>query len=70
MMIGLICLLFLWNIFGFMVYATILTEVNPIRREFFLFDPRVIYDLWNVNYVGCTLLTILFNLLCPIMSIV
>ena len=68
--IELIGIFFAWNLFGFIIYAGI--QANATMFTYYdaeLLNPYDIYELWKVNYFGCTLLTIVFNLLCPIWSI-
>ena len=62
--------LLFWNLLGFCVYSGISIEANRYtHREYYFLNPIDIYDKWNVNYFGCVLLTIIFNLMCPIMTI-
>lgn len=66
----LIGILFMWNIFGFVIYAGIQLNATWNTDDYQLLNPREIYELWDVNYFGCVLLTLIFNLLCPIWSII
>lgn len=61
---------FLWNIFGFIIYITIQVEATYHTDDYLLLNPCDVYNRWNVNYFGCALLTIIFNLLCPVLSII
>lgn len=62
-------ILFIWNIFGFVVYAGIQLNATLHTDNYQLLNPREIYCIWDVNYFGCVLLTIIFNLLCPVWTI-
>ena len=62
-------ILFFWNIFGFVVYAGIQLNATWFTDDYSLLNPLDIYALWDVNYFGCALLAIIFNLLCPALTI-
>lgn len=63
-------ILFAWNAIGFVIYAGIQLHATWGRDDYQLLNPCEIYELWNVNYFGCALLTLVLNLLCPIWSII
>ena len=56
-----------WNIIGFIVLLLI-----PYSRDASdfkeMFSPKSIYENAEVNWFGCIVLTIFFNLLCPVLS--
>jgi hypothetical protein len=60
--------LLLWSVIGFVILLAI-----PYTREAIdldeVFNPKEIYDSIEVNWFGCIMLTILFNILCPPLSI-
>lgn len=64
--IRIICL---WNYFGFVLLLLI-----PYTRHApdldYIFNPIYIYKrIKTINWFGCLILTTLFNILCPILSI-
>lgn len=61
-------ILFAWNMMGFIIYAGIQINITN-TKDLSLLNPLNIYYLWNVNYFGCGLLTLVFNALCPILTI-
>lgn len=60
--------LILWNLLGFIVLLIIpyTKEADDLGE---IFNPKEIYDNTTVNIFGCIMLTILFNILCPVMTI-
>lgn len=62
-------ILFAWNILGYVVYTGIQLNATLFTDDYALLNPREIYCLWDVNYFGCALLAIVFNLLCPAWTI-
>ena len=69
-MMTIIAILSAWNLIGFVVYAGLQLSATAHIDDYQLLDPREIYNLWDVNYFGCAMLTIIFNLLCPAWSMV
>ena len=63
-------ILFFWNMVGFVIYLGIQLTATMITKPYTLLNPCDVYKLWAVNYFGCALLTLIFNLLCPVMSII
>ena len=63
-------ILFAWNTIGLVVYAGIQLHATWNINDYQLLNPCEIYELWDVNYFGCVLLTLIFNLLCPIWTII
>lgn len=61
--------LFLWTLVGGLIFG-ILESIyyHPLDSRCIL-RPDFIYDTFSVNFFGVIFLTILFNLLCPIISI-
>ena len=52
----------IWNFSGFMIGLCL--------NDWYELDPKAIWQQYcNVNIFGCILLTIILNLLCPIVSI-
>ena len=62
-------ILFLWNMVGFVIYIGIELAATMSTEPYTILNPCDVYKIWAVNYFGCGLLTLIFNLLCPIMSI-
>lgn len=62
-----IILVLIWMMFG----AVLLDYITKRYFDHFcdIFNPFKIYDCIIVNVFGCIVFTILFNLLCPIVSI-
>lgn len=57
-----------WNMLGLIVLSWIPYTRNTDSLHN-IFNPKGIYNNINVNWFGCLLLTVLFNLLCPVMTI-
>lgn len=59
-----------WSLVGF-VALCIIPYTRDCSGPRAMFNPRVIYrsGTLNVNWFGCAILTIVFNLLCPILSL-
>ena len=56
-----------WNLFGFI--ALLLIPYSRDAEDFKeMFSPKSIYKNAEVNWFGCIVLTIFFNLLCPVLS--
>lgn len=70
---GIIALsLVVWNIFGAFILLPIILRGNNYWDEYIEMDtlnPIYIYEHTNCNIFGTICLTILVNLLCPIVSI-
>lgn len=66
----LISIFLAWNVIGFIVYAGIQLDATMYTDDYQLLNPREIYELWDVNYFGCVLLAIIFNLICPVWSMI
>lgn len=60
-----------WNIFGLVICVAIMLDEHDSYADFNWdkLNPLYIYRNTNCNILGCILLTILVNLLCPILSI-
>jgi hypothetical protein len=59
-----------WHIIGGVIFGILSTEYYSSLDGRCILRPDWIYDQFNVNYFGCVILTILFNLLCPIISVI
>lgn len=59
-----------WNIAGFFFLAILWAESFKFLDDNNILNPCCIYKKFNVNYFGCALLALIFNLLCPLISIV
>lgn len=71
--IFIICIV--WTFIGFFIlhtYEENSVEYNCSSSADFLcyLNPVWVYKHYKVNAVGCILLTILFNLICPVLSII
>ena len=71
--IGFIILIFcLWNVIGIVVAALFMEEVHTSGYTYFNYNrlnPIYIYRNTRCNIFGTICLTILANLLCPVLSI-
>lgn len=56
-----------WNTIGIIVLFFIPYSRDATNLKE-LFNPKSIYENIEVNWFGCILLTIFFNLLCPVIS--
>lgn len=63
-------ILLVWNICGFTLLAILWAEWLCISDDKCLLHPVWLYRKFKVNYFGCGLLTLIFNLLCPVVSVV
>ena len=62
-------ILFTWNLVGFVFLGIFWANwLNPLDDNCLL-HPCWLYKKFKINYFGCGLLTIIFNLFCPIISI-
>lgn len=63
----------MWNIFGLFGLCLVMLDVYDSYSEWVWewdrLNPIYIYRNTNCNILGCILLTLLVNLLCPILSI-
>lgn len=64
--VGYFLLFIFWNVFGFAVYAT----VSPVGTAGFeLVNPCVVYKHHkSLNWFGTLLVSLLYNIMCPIGS--
>lgn len=64
---SILLIIFIWSLFGLIIYAVLLGE-----KEINLFDslnPIYIYRTYQVNIFGTIMLFIVFNLICPVGTI-
>lgn len=61
-------LLILWSLLGLAALVTITYSRESHVPEEFL-NPVHIYRYTSVNWFGCILLTLFYNLLCPMLSV-
>lgn len=66
----LIKILITWNVVGGVIFIILSANYYHSLDNRCILRPDFIYDSFNVNFFGCALLTLLFNLLCPIVTIV
>lgn len=64
-----VIMLIVWNLFGGVILL-----ILSVNRSFPEYPAEMLryewlYDEFDVNAFGCTMLTILFNLLCPVYTI-
>ena len=59
-------LIVIWHVVG---VRFILCMMDLHMVKFNIFTPKCIYEVINVNRFGCAVLTVVFNLSCPILSI-
>ena len=63
-------IIILWNVVGFLPFMMMkINTCRPYDDDIFL-SPIWIYDEWNLNWFGTILVCSIFNLLCPIASVV
>ena len=58
-----------WNIGGAWLFFIIWVETFRCQDKYCLLHPIWIYKQFHVNYFGCAIITLIFNLFCPIISI-
>lgn len=63
-----IAIIVIWNVLGF-ISLFLIPYLRDSASLGEMFNPVDIYNNLKVNWFGCIILTILFNILCPIMSI-
>lgn len=63
-----VVIIVIWNVLGFISLFLIPYSRDSVNLGE-IFNPVDIYNNLKVNWFGCIILTILFNILCPIMSI-
>lgn len=63
-----VAIMLAWNFLGF-VAITIIPYSRDANEICEIFNPSEIYKLLSVNKFGCAMVTIFFNLLCPIFAI-
>lgn len=61
-------IILIWNVIGLLVFAIIYQQINAILIEDMI-APWGVYKHINVNLFGTIVLTLVFNLLCPVLSI-
>lgn len=67
-LVGIILNFVLWSLTGFCILIIIpYTRNASCLSE--IFNPKMIYDNIDVNWFGCIFLTIIFNILCPVLTI-
>ena len=65
----LICLI-LWNFLGG-IFSILLYEVYGLFGSFEYLNPLFLYDYhYNLNWFGVICLTLLYNLICPLITII
>ena len=57
-----------WNIIGFIVLLLI-PYSRDAKKLIEIFNPKYIYKNIDVNWFGCFILTLFFNLLCPVFAL-
>ena len=58
-----------WNAAGACFVLILLVETFRCQDKYCLLHPIWIYKQFHVNYFGCAIITLIFNLFCPIISI-
>ena len=61
-----------WNLTGLIFFSIFCTEtsINGGTIEWENLNPKYIYERFCVNWFGAIFLTLIVNLLCPIVSII
>lgn len=67
MLEDIIAILFIWNIVGLLIVGGLSHDCSNLGEYL---SPVDIYHNTNLNIFGCIILTILRNILCPVMSII
>lgn len=57
-----------WNLLGLLFLCIFCTEMGNIEWE--NLNPKHIYERFCVNWFGAIFLTLIINLLCPLVSII
>ena len=66
-----IIFLIVWQIVGGVILLLIWTNrYHALSTSNNILSPFWIYDEWNLNWFGATITCLLFNLLCPVASII
>lgn len=63
-----IAIFIIWNIGGALIVSALSADYNYNLYEYL--SPISIYHNTNLNVFGCIVLTVLRNILCPLMSII
>ena len=63
-------ILFAWNVAGILILAILWVNLCDLLDKKSLLHPSWLYRKFRINYFGCGLLTLIFNLLCPVVSII
>lgn len=61
--------LLVWNAVGFVIIIDQILEGRNHCDGKCILRPDVVYEALSVNYFGCAVITIIINLLCPVVSI-
>lgn len=81
-MLNILCIFILWSIIGFGVWLVVAMNIQSKSlhgrnkgvlcktSRFEFLDPRYIYKYNRVNYFGAAMVCLLYNLICPLMSII
>lgn len=60
----------IWNVLGGLFLLILWVNALSPFGDNNILSPVWIYDEWNLNYFGTGLVCLIFNLLCPIVSII
>lgn len=63
-------ILLAWNLAGMLILAITWANLGDPFDKKSLLHPSWLYRNFRINYFGCGLLTLIFNLLCPVVSII
>lgn len=63
-------ILFVWNVAGLVILAVLWAHLGNLFDKKSLLHPSWLHRKFHINYFGCGLLTLIFNLLCPIVTII
>ena len=70
MITKIIAILFAWTLVGLIIYTILGKDTKIDTDHMNWLTPPWIYRHYKVNYFGTFCLTLLFNLMCPIISII
>lgn len=60
----------IWNVLGGIILLILWVNARGLFKNNNILSPVWIYNEWKLNYFGTGLVCLIFNLLCPIVSII
>ena len=62
-------LIIVWNIIGGIVFSAIASNYGINKPDYHILSPAHIYDIHLVNAFGAVLIAIVYNILCPAITV-